>query len=48
MAAGSSTTDITAIRKRAKQKMEEGPVAERAHTTYETFAAGDLVDLLGT
>ena len=26
MAAGSFTTDITAIRKRARQKMEEGPV----------------------
>jgi bacterioferritin len=28
MAAGSFTTDITAIRKRAQQKMEEGPVTE--------------------
>ena len=28
MPAGSFTTDITAIRKRARQKMEEGPVTE--------------------
>jgi hypothetical protein len=44
MPAGSFTADSTAIRKRARQKMEEGPVTgaygEEGH-------ADGIVDLLG-
>jgi hypothetical protein len=54
MPTGSFTTDITTIRKRARQKMEEGPVTGSygKDPTYETFAdeeehADDIVDLLG-
>ena len=46
MPAGSFTTDITAIRKRARQKMEEGPVTESYGKKPEDVA-DDLVDLLG-
>ena len=42
MAAGSFTTDITAIRERARQKMEEGPV-----TSSYGKHADDIVDLVG-
>ena len=44
MPSGSFTADITAIRKRARQKMEEGPVTG-SHGKEEH--ADDLVDLLG-
>ena len=43
MAAGSFTTDITAIRERARQKMADGPVTG----SYGKEHADDLVDLLG-
>ena len=55
MPAGSFTADITAIRERARQKMEEGPVTgdptnrrmiERILADEEEHA-DDLVDLLG-
>jgi bacterioferritin len=54
MPAGSFTADITAIRKRARQKMEEGPVTGSFGKDPEEVIAGeeehadDLVDLLGT
>ena len=41
MAAGSFTTDITAIRKR-----DPATIAKRAHTTYEMFADADLEGML--
>lgn len=42
MPAGSFTTDITAIRKRAREKMEEGPVTE----SYGDKKPGDVIAVL--
>jgi hypothetical protein len=53
MPAGSFTADSTAIRKRTRQKMEEGPVTgSYGRDPKEVIAdeeehADDLVDLLG-
>ena len=41
MAAGSFTTDVTAIRKRARQKMDEDFLVDQEEH------ADDIVDLLG-
>jgi bacterioferritin len=42
MAAGSFTSDITAIRKRAREKMEDGPVTE----SYGDKKPEDVIDVL--
>jgi bacterioferritin (cytochrome b1) len=59
VSAGSFSTDITAVRKRARRKMEEGPVTGSGDddpTTRRLLAgiladeeehANDIVDLLG-
>ena len=51
MAAGSFTTDITAIRARirarARQKTVQGPVIRSSGENREEEHADDLVDLLG-
>ena len=47
MAAGSFTTDSTAIRKRARQKTVQGPVIRSSGENREEEHADHLVDLLG-